>query len=68
METSLILLMILVTLYAGWVFNWLMVRWIIIPSVAAIWHVTLPFWPVMGLFMVVTILLGGFSVRLKRRD
>ena len=68
METSLILLMILVVLYAGWGFNWALVRFVIIPSVAAIWHVTLPFWPVMGLFMVVSILLGGFSVRLKGRN
>jgi len=68
METSLILLMILVMFYAGWAFNWAIVRWIIIPAVAAIWHVTLPFWPVMGLFMVASILLGGFSYKSKGRE
>lgn len=68
MESSLIILMYLAVLYLGWVFNWVMVRWIIIPAVAAIWGVTLPFWPVMGLFMVVSILLGGFSFKLKGRE
>ena len=68
MESLIVLLMILVVFYAGWAFNWAIVRWIIIPSVAAIWHVTLPFWAVMGLFMVLSILLGGFSFKLKGRE
>lgn len=68
MESSLIILMILAIFGIGWGFNWATVRWIIIPSVAAIWHVELPFWPVMGLFMVVSMLLGGFSLKLKGRE
>lgn len=68
METSVIALMILVVFYAGWCFNWAIVRWIIIPSVAAIWGVTLPFWPVMGLFVVVSILLGGFRYKSNGRE
>ena len=68
METSIVLLMILGMFFVGWGINWAIVSWIIIPSVAAIWHVTLPFWPVMGLFMVVSWVIGGFSFKLKGRE
>lgn len=68
METSVVLLMILAIFGIGWGFNWAIVRWIIIPAVAAIWGVTLPFWPVMGLFMVVSMLFGGFSFKWRGKN
>jgi hypothetical protein len=51
----------------GWGIDWLIVRLIIIPSVAAIWGRTLPFWPVMGLFVVLSMLLGG-CIKISKKE
>jgi hypothetical protein len=51
----------------GWCIDWFIVRLIIIPSVAAIWGRTLPFWPVMGLFVVLSMLLGG-CIKISKKE
>lgn len=59
MEAIVVLLLVLCTWSIGWVVDWAIVRFIVIPSVYALWGVSWPFWPVMGLFLVISMLLGS---------
>lgn len=68
MLTSAVILLFLIGVALGWTVDWAIVRWIIIPAVFAIWHVTLPFWPVMGLFLVISSLIGSFRIKIGGKE
>lgn len=59
MEAIVVLFLVLSVWSIGWVIDWAMVKFIIIPAVFAIWGKSLPFWPVMGLVIVISVIFGG---------